>query len=174
MHKFDAPAASARIPKWILGVARVPANPAHVLFLLLLIIVLGWHSCRSRHRRGRLDLLSLGTARRRSGGGGRGGWRGRRRRGIGECLDGDGASVEGRRWFVSDLHDGLDRNGRGPSRRWVRAGQGESRWGRENEGEKKGGKRWEKMESDRRFCRGDLGFSRDCPRSVVIVYYANV
>jgi len=117
MHKLDAPAARARIPEWILGVTRVPANPAHVLFLLLLVIVLGWRGCRPRRRSGRLDLLSLGTARRRSGGGRRGGGRGRRRGRIGECLDGDGASVEGRRWLVSDLHDGLDRTGRGPSRR---------------------------------------------------------
>lgn len=46
--------------------------------------------------------------------------------------------------------------------------------GEKMKGEKKGRERREKMESDWRFCRGDLGFSRDCPRSVVIVYYANV
>ena len=144
MHELDAPAARARIPERILGLARVPAYPAHVLFLLLIVVV----PCSSRRRRrARLDLLPLGATRRRGGRGGargRGGRGRRRRRRVGDGLGGDRASVEGRRWLVSDLHGRFEPNRPGPA-----ATQGES--GTESVGAENGS--WGKREREREWER---------------------
>lgn len=127
MHKLDAPATRTRIPEWILGVTRVPAYPANVLFLLLVVIVLGRRRRRRRRRRGRFDLLSLRVARRRHrrgrGGGGR--TRGRGRGRVREGLGGDRAPVEGRRWLVSDLHDGFKPNRPGTESAVTQSGSGD-------------------------------------------------
>lgn len=44
VHELDAAAAGARVPERVLVIPRVPADPAHVPFLLLLVLL--------RHRRG--------------------------------------------------------------------------------------------------------------------------
>lgn len=39
MHELDAPAAGARVPQRVVGLAGVPADPAHVLLLLLVVVL---------------------------------------------------------------------------------------------------------------------------------------
>lgn len=48
MHELDASATSARVPERIIGVAWVPTDPAHVLFLFVIVV---FHRHRRRHVR---------------------------------------------------------------------------------------------------------------------------